>query len=182
MPFAVTHILVPLIVMAIIRDFYLREKDKIKFSLNYVFIAGIAGILPDLDIVFYWILYFFGFTYQQVHKTISHSLFIPLILFLLFIIYNFKNKNSKITKNRNLKLSFVFLMLSFGIFSHIILDMIFEEPFNILYPLTNLSIGINLIAYLPADLQDLILPSLDAALLIIWLIYLQLKHKISDYI
>jgi len=49
MPQAVTHILAPILLVSIFRDFCLRKKDKKHFSLHYVLIAGLGGILPDID-------------------------------------------------------------------------------------------------------------------------------------
>ena len=169
MPFAVTHILVPLILIALIRDFYLNNRPKKKkFSLHYVLIAGLAGILPDLDVAAFWILNFFGFTLEQVHKTILHSILIPLIFFLLFILL----KDNKIEINRyKLKLNIIFLMLAIGSSIHLILDALFGKGFAMLYPFYNAPIGIDLIGYLPYALQKIAMPSLDAALLIIWLDY-----------
>ena len=50
MPYAVTHVLVAIILAEIIRDYIV--KDKKKFPLHYILIAGIAGLLPDVDVVF----------------------------------------------------------------------------------------------------------------------------------
>lgn len=180
MPLAVTHILVPLIIMALIRDIYIKNKDKRKFSLNYVLIAGISGIIPDLDIAAFWILYFFDFTFEQVHKTILHSLSIPLLFLLLFIL--FKKANTSRIGKRKLKLNIIFLMMAFGSFIHLILDAIFGELIIPFWPFNNLALGINFITYLPNELQWMFLPMLDGLLLIIWLIYLEFKHKISDFI
>ena len=47
MPQAAAHILITIILIALIRDFYIRKKKK--FPLHYVLIAGLGGILPDLD-------------------------------------------------------------------------------------------------------------------------------------
>lgn len=173
MPFAVTHILAPLILVAIIRDFFLKKK----FSLHYVLIAGLAGILPDIDVALFWVLYFFGFTFEQIHKTFLHSLFIPLFFFLLYLTFL-----SRKDKNKKLRLSIVFLMLAIGSLIHLILDGIFGPTFQLFYPISNLQVGFYLTDYLPYELQSLFLPSLDALLLIIWLIYLEVKHKISDFI
>ncbi len=176
MPFAVTHILVPLLLAAIIRDFLLKKK----FPLHYVLIAGISGILPDLDILAFWILYFFGFTFEQVHKTILHSLALPILFFLLFILFS-KVNISGIGKHK-LKLNLIFLMIAFGSFTHLVLDVIFGELITPFWPFSNLSMGINILEYLPKELQWMALPMLDGFLFIIWLIYLEFKHKISDFI
>ena len=81
-----------------------------------------------------------------------------------------------------LKLNIIFLMIAIGILSHISLDYFFGESITILAPFSNFKLGIDLLMYFPEKLRLLVMPSLDAALLIIWLIYLELKHKISDFI
>ncbi|MEK6843871.1 MAG: metal-dependent hydrolase [Nanoarchaeota archaeon] len=178
MPLAVTHILVPLILMALIRDFYFKNKKK--FSLRYVLIAGISGVIPDLDIAAFWVLYFFGFTFEQVHKTVLHSLLIPILFFLFFII--FKKLNLSGIGRHKLKLNLIFLMMAFGSFTHLILDAIFGELIMPFWPLNNSTLGMDIITYLPKELQWMALPMLDGLLLIIWLIYLEFKHRISDFI
>tara|TARA_Y100000034_G_scaffold125404_1_gene174896 strand:- start:851 stop:994 length:144 start_codon:yes stop_codon:yes gene_type:complete len=45
MPYAVTHVLVAIIVAELLRDYWK------KFNLHYVLIAGIGGLLPDIDII-----------------------------------------------------------------------------------------------------------------------------------
>jgi len=57
MPQAVLHILVPLILMALFKDYY-DKRHKNKFPLYYVLIAGIAGLLPDLDVAAFFIIFF----------------------------------------------------------------------------------------------------------------------------
>ena len=52
MPYAVTHVIFALVIADVIRDYVVRDKKK--FPLHYVLIAGIAGLLPDIDILFDW--------------------------------------------------------------------------------------------------------------------------------
>jgi len=180
MPQAAAHILIPLILVSLFRDFCIRKKGKRKFPLHYVLIAGIAGIIPDLDIVVFWVLNFFGFTISQIHRTFGHTIFIPLAFFLLFIIFH--NTNLKELGRHKLKLSLIFLMLAFGSLVHLVLDAVFAGFIVPIYPFSNFYIGLNLFGYLPPALEELAAPSLDAGLLIIYLIYLEVKHKISDFI
>ena len=84
MPTAVLHILVPLVLIALFRDFILAKKKKQFFPLHYVLIAGIAGLLPDIDIIAFYILHFFGFSISEVHRTFTHSIFLPIIFIILF--------------------------------------------------------------------------------------------------
>lgn len=180
MPQAAAHILVPLIIMSLIRDFWIKRKGKKSFPLHYVLIAGIAGILPDLDVLAYWILYFFGFTIQQVHRTFAHSIFVVLITLVIALLTS--HKNIPQLGRHKLKLSLVFLMIAFGTTVHLFLDALLAGYIMPLYPLSTAQIGLNLFSYLPSSLETIAAPCLDAALLIIYLIYLEAKHKISDFI
>jgi len=180
MPQAATHLLVPLIIGSWIKDQYDARKRKKKFPLHYVLIAGIGGILPDIDIAVFYILHFFGFTIEQVHRTFTHTLFVPIIFLLLSGIFS-KIKTKPIGR-KNLKWEIIFLMLSLGTLTHLILDAIICGQIMPLYPFFHRSIGLNLVKFLPEPLRELAMPSLDGGLLILWIIYLEWKHKVSDFI
>jgi membrane-bound metal-dependent hydrolase YbcI (DUF457 family) len=178
MPQAVTHFLIPVILLEIFRDFII--KDKKSFSIQYVFIGGLAGLLPDLDIAAYYLLSFFGFTINEIHRTFSHNLFFPLIFVILgLVFYNFKGKR---LGKHHLKLRNIFFVIAFGIFIHLFLDATVSGVIMPLYPLFDFSFGLNLIGLLPALWQGTIMPTLDAIILILWMIYIEIKHKISDII
>lgn len=180
MPQAATHILIALIIASLIRDFYISKKDKRKFPLHYVLIAGIAGVLPDFDIAVFWVLSFLNFTISQVHRTFSHTLFVPIIAFLLGF-STLKMKNHELGKH-HLKLSGIFFMIALGVSIHLILDASIAGKIMPFYPLSDYTLGFSAYSYLPQALQSLFFPCLDAALLILWLLYLEYKHKISDFI
>lgn len=180
MPQAAAHILVPLIIMSLIRDFYIRRKGKKSFPLHYVLIAGISGIIPDLDVFAYWGLYFSGFTIEQVHRTFLHSIFIPLIFLVLAVITT--HRNIPQLGRHKLKLSLIFLMIAFGTTIHLLLDALLAGYIMPLFPLSTIAIGLNLFGYLPLSLEAIAAPCLDAGLIVFYLIYLEVKHKISDFI
>jgi len=182
MPQSVLHILVPLILAALFKDWYDSRKGKNgrKFSLHYVLVAGIAGLIPDVDIAIFWVLHFFGFTLNEVHRTFTHTLFVPLIFVALFFV--FRNVKIKQVRKYEIKSSVVFLMIAFGSFVHLILDAIFSGQIAPFYPLSVFALGLNLVGYFPEPLRDLFIPSLEAALLVIWLIYLELKRKVRDFV
>ena len=46
MPYAVAHTILTIVMADIYRDYITKKK----FPMIYVFIAGIAGLIPDLDI------------------------------------------------------------------------------------------------------------------------------------
>lgn len=175
MPHAVTHVLVPIILVDLYRNYI--SKARKKFHLHYVLIAGLAGLLPDIDIVIYWFLkLFMNISLSEIHRTFTHTLFFPLIFIILGLLT--KNKTIKIYKDK-LKLNWVFYMIALGITIHLLLDMILLGTIKPFYPFLYYSIGFNIIK---DSLEGTILPGLDAILLFIWLIHLELKHKISDYL
>jgi membrane-bound metal-dependent hydrolase YbcI (DUF457 family) len=178
MPQAVTHFLIPVILLEIFREFFVKNKKT--FPVHYVFIAGLAGLLPDFDVAAYYILSFFGLTLQQVHRTFSHTLFLPL-LFLLLGLFFWKFKNKELGEH-HLKLKNIFFAIAFGTFIHLLLDATASGVVMPLYPFFTFTVGLNLILLLPSQWQSTILPTLDAVLLIFWMVYLELKHKISNLI
>ncbi len=184
MPQAVTHILAPILSLAIVRDFYLRTRERKSFPLHYVLAAGIGGILPDIDIVFSIVLYLFDIPQWDIHKTFTHSLFFPLIFFLLFLVLRPVHTKARICNltRHKLKLSTLFLMIVIGVLTHIFLDALIGGPAFLLYPLSLANYELNLTSYLPLELRDLAPPLLDGALLVTWIVYLELKHKISNFI
>jgi len=183
MPQAVLHILVPLILAALFKDWY-DKKHKNKLPLHYVLIAGIAGVVPDLDIAAFWLLQGFGFTLSEIHRTFAHTIFVPLLFLILYFIFVKADVKARICNmgRHNLKLSAIFLALSFGSIIHLILDATFSGFIVPLYPISNVAIGLNLVSVFQEPLRSLFLPSLEGGLLVLWLIYLELKHKISDFI
>lgn len=178
MPNAVTHFLIPVILLELFRYFFV--KDKKTFPIHYVFFGGIAGLIPDLDIAIFYVLSFFGFAYQEVHRTFLHTLFIPSI-FLFSSALLCKFKSAKLGKH-HLKLKNILLVIAFGIFTHLLLDATIGGTIMPLYPLFNFTIGLNLVKLFPLMWQNTIISVLDAGLLILWMVSLEVRHKISEFI
>ncbi|PIN89903.1 hypothetical protein COU60_02300 [Candidatus Pacearchaeota archaeon CG10_big_fil_rev_8_21_14_0_10_34_76] len=179
MPYAVTHILVPILIAAIFRDVVAKKK----FSLHYVLLAGLGGVLPDIDIPISMLLNTFGIINWNLHKTFTHSIFFPLIVFALFLIFKPFKLNAKVCNigKHKLNLSYIFLAIAFGILIHLILDSLFGSNSFLLYPFSNYDFGMDLFSYFSYSWNSLA-ALLDGILLVIWILYLELKHKISDFI
>jgi len=179
---AVTHVLITAILLSLFRDVFFWGKKKEKFPLHYVLIGSVAGLLPDIDVAAYYILSFFGFTLKEVHRTFSHNIFVILIFVLLGIFslgFGLKNKN---LGRHHLKLHNLFFVIGFGIFMHLLLDALVAGVIMPFYPISTLAIGLNIVRFLPDAWENSFIPSLDAVLLVLWIVYLELKHKISDFI
>jgi len=179
MAYAVTHMIAAIVVIELFRKFFVKN-NKI-FPRYYILIAAIAGLIPDLDIAAYYFLYFFGFTLEQVHRTFMHSAFIPLGLFLIgFFLYITGISHSEIRKHR-LKISTIFFIFSAGTIIHLILDMIYGQipPF---YPFIHWEIGLNLLYLFPKSLQEIIPGTIDGLLFLGWLMWMEFKLKIDNYL
>jgi len=164
MPFAVTHVLLTIILVDLFRDYITKRKKY--FTLHTIFIAGIGGLLPDIDIPLNWIFNFFGL--EIVHRTITHTPFFALIFLIpgLFLWYQKKHK-----------WALYFIVICFGILLHIILDLIFGASLLIFYPLSNFAFGLNFAINLSQAASE----GMDAIILLAWLWHEEIKHKISDF-
>jgi len=179
MPQAVTHVLIVIILLDIFRDYILKKKHRNKFPMHYLIIAGIAGLLPDIDIAVYWILKLTsGVALTNIHRTFTHTLFLPAIFLLLGFI--FWSSKSEFLEKHKMKLRMIFFVMAFGTLMHLLLDYLLSGYIIPFYPFSYASYGLNLIELTPWP--ETILPALDAILLLSWLIHEEIKHKISDFI
>ena len=169
MPLAVTHVLLTIIVVDLYRDYITKHKKY--FTLHTVFIAGFAGLLPDIDIPLNWVLSIFGA--GILHRTITHTLLFGLIFLVPAFIFWYYKKH---------KIAVYFFVTTFGIIFHILLDFLFTgDGFGImfLYPISNEMTNLNLLSSLA---KPHIAAGVDAIILLLWLWHEEIKHKISDFI
>ena len=174
MPFAVTHVLVPIILVDLIRDHVLKKPKLIPN--RYVFLAGIAGLVLDIDVPIVTVLNtFFGMGIPS-HRVILHNLWIPLSFLAFFMIFYYLAKDKKF--------ALVFLMLFVGTSTHLLLDAVLTGDIMPFYPLNTETIDWNLIGYISSTsgipLVTMLI-SLDALLLLFWLWHEEYEHHISDY-
>lgn len=167
MPFAVTHMLVPMILLDIIRDNILKI-DKEKLPNKYILLAGLFGLLPDLDIP----LSLITIGNFSLHRTFSHSLWIPLFLITFSLVF-------KLLKNR--KWFILFLMGFAGFTSHIVLDFILAGTVYLLYPLSNAAYGLNLLPVTEVTDTIFVFVAMDAILLWSWFFRMELRKRIQDF-
>ncbi|MBI2573603.1 metal-dependent hydrolase [Candidatus Woesearchaeota archaeon] len=165
MAYAVTHILVPLIVLSILQHYFFGVK---KFPSWVVLIGGLAGLAPDADIVLSWIVE--GITGSQVdfHGSFSHSFIWPLVFAVLGLVFYY------LKKQRWMQVACV---VSFGWLSHILID-IFFKPAELkawAWPF-----GMHVVTTGGWDLYPHA-PDIDAILLVLWLLHEQFKHKIREW-
>src|SRR3989338_8163475 len=168
MPQAVVHVLFTIIILDLFRDHFL--KDKRMLPLHYVFIGGVAGLLPDIDVPLFWILNnFLGFNVSFFHRVFTHTfLFILLFLIIALVYFDFNRRVSKL-----------FFGVAFGVALHILLDYLLVGSIAPFYPFSDLSYGLNLIARTKLPLA---VEGLEAIVLLWWLWHEEKLHKISDFI
>ena len=175
MPFAVTHILFPIIVISLFKE--ITNKGK-KITRRMIIAAGIFGLLPDIDIPVFLILsQFTSIPITSVHRTITHSYLIPLIgLIVAAAIYFLLKKN---------KAYMYALLFAFGTFTHITLDLIVNGTIMPFYPIINIKMGFDLLSLIvPNSVLESDIPyrltlmaSLDALLLLTWLFQTERKKR-----
>ena len=168
MPLAVTHVLVPIIIADLIRDHVKGMKHKI--TLHELFVAGLFGLLPDIDILFGLVSNFlFGTFPTAFHRTYTHTLVIPAVIFLTSLLFWDKQK-----------IRMLLWMAAFGWFSHIILDYFIIGEVMPVFPISNLQVGLNPFG-VPNETTYLLVAGLDAVSLLGWLWHEERMKKIKDF-
>jgi membrane-bound metal-dependent hydrolase YbcI (DUF457 family) len=172
MPLAVTHVLLTIILIDLYRDYFSNHKKY--FTIHTMFIAGLGGILPDIDIPISWALNFFGYSSALLtHGGVTHTLLFGLI-FLIPALLLFSRKRHKE--------SMYFFVVSFGILLHIFLDVIINEGYYmLLWPLTAQTFSLMQLSSIGMVFNG-IQPALDAFILLAWLYHEEIRHKIKDFI
>jgi len=169
MPFAVTHVLSAIILVDLFRDYVVKHKKY--FTLHTIFIAGFAGLLPDVDIPLNWFLNFFGV--GIVHQSVTHTPLFALIFLIPGLI---------LWHNKKHKTAMYFFVICFGIFLHLFLDYLFigdsSAGIMFFYPLSSAAYGLNLLQNVSSNF----FAGIDAIILLLWLWHEEIKHKISDFI
>ena len=168
MPQAVVHVLFAIILLDLFRDHFL--KDKHELTLHYIFIGGVAGLLPDIDVPLFWLLKnFLGFDVPFFHRIFTHTfIFVLMFLFISLIYFDFNKKASKL-----------FAVITFGVAFHIFLDWILVGNISPLYPFSDAAYGLNLIGRISLPLA---VEGFEAIILLWWLWHEDKTHKIRDFI
>ena len=169
MPYAVTHVILTIIIADMYRDYVAKKK----FSMWYVLIAGIAGLLPDADIPLS-----FGTSYNF-HRLFTHSMLWFILIFLaglaFFMIKKQEYKVFRWIVPKNAIVMF-FMAVAFGWFMHILLDCsISADGYLNIIPTVPLW-------FCPAPFPGDVAAGIDAIILILWLVHEQWRHEIKDYI
>jgi membrane-bound metal-dependent hydrolase YbcI (DUF457 family) len=175
MVYAVTHVIVAIVLIDLYRDYIAKKK----FSTWFVLIGGIAGLLPDLDLPLQWIVNGIANEAVVIHRVISHSLMFVagfLLIALFFIVQ--KHKTLRIFRKEVsfYHIALFFTVIAVGWFTHIALDCSIAGDYNLTW-FPGVSLGF---CFAPFS-KDVML-GLDAIILILWLIHEEWAHKIKDFI
>lgn len=175
MPLAVTHVLTTIILLDVYRD-YFAKKNGIKgyFTLHTILIAGIGGLLPDIDVPINWMLGLLGYSGALTqHGGFTHTPFFA-ALFLVpgYILWRRKQHRK----------AMYFFVIFGAVLLHIMLDFTLGggayEGIMFLFPFSTEAWKLHLLQYL--NLYN-IPAAIDAVILVLWLWHEEAKHKISDF-
>lgn len=174
MPLAVTHVILTVVAVDLYRDYITKHKKY--FTLWTVFIAGVAGILPDIDIPINFFLKLMNLNVPLLaHGGITHTPIFGLVFLIPFAYFWLKKKH---------RLAVIFLVITFGILFHIFLDYSIgggdSHGIMLFYPFSTARYSIFFFHIIdPSGISFL---ALDAIILLIWLFHEEYMHKIKDFI
>lgn len=186
MPFAVTHVLVPIIILELVRDGW---KKASKFlSRKHVFLVGVAGLLPDMDLLIYRAIELLGSPAPLTdigHRIILHNVWIPSGFLLFFFILRSLASTSRGSRKKEFtSFSKVFLVLFIGFSMHLLLDAVLTGNVIPLYPLGDYNVNLDFVGQIASATGVpalTILVSMDALLLLFWLWHQETEKHIKDY-
>ena len=110
MAYAVTHVLIVIIILDLLRHYVFGKK---KFPRYLIIIGGIAGLLPDIDIPLGWIASALTGTDVGLHRLFTHSIFFVVLFLFMGIIRHYQDDE---------KWAKIFYVIALGWLVHILLD------------------------------------------------------------
>src|SRR3989344_3435159 len=147
MPLLVAHVLSVMLFLDIIRD-YIRRFPRV-----LVLLGGFAAVIPDLDLVAYEVMNNFSrVALTSVHRTFTHQFYFP-VIFLAAALMTWR------VRIRHVSLGMFFLVVSFAVFVHIVLDVSLSGFIRPFYPFT------------------IAATAFDFSWLVLWLCYKQVRDR-----
>jgi membrane-bound metal-dependent hydrolase YbcI (DUF457 family) len=174
---ATTHVIIPLVIVDFLRDYFLKHKHRRLIPRKYIFFVGIGGILPDVDIFLGYILKFLSMDIPAwlQHGRITHSFLWPI---LLFIIAGFLWRGTKFSKGESKKewhsAFLIVTLVAIGLLSHVLLDG-FAGSTTPYYPFSTA------VAFGAQRINHYTMVSIDAMILLIWLFHEEWRHNIRKF-
>jgi membrane-bound metal-dependent hydrolase YbcI (DUF457 family) len=164
MAYSVTHIILTIVLLDIFRHYVFGKR---KFPRYLLVVGGIAGLAPDIDVPLSWLINLFSSTSVNLHGTFTHSLIFPLIFLIVGAILH---------KQNQMKWAKIFYVIAAGWTFHLFLDCLYGGYKTFLWPL---SIGTG---FCPQWGISNLAQSIDAIILVVWLIHEEVHKRIKDYI
>ncbi|MBI4021167.1 MAG: metal-dependent hydrolase [Candidatus Aenigmarchaeota archaeon] len=166
MPFAVTHILFPIIVLDELKKHWSALKRRL--TMHTLLVAGVAGLLPDADILVELVFAAGGAT-LDIHRLYTHTFVIPLVI--AGVALAFKGRRR-----------WLLLAAAFGWATHVTLDLLVGGEVSHFFPFAGpAEIGLLVNASMPLEMRTAILAGLDAAVFLVWLWHEEKYKKLKDF-
>ncbi len=163
MAFAVTHVIVAIVVLDFFRH-YIFGKDV--FPRYLLAVGGIAGLAPDIYIPINIIINWFTGSEGFYGLFFSHSLLVVLLFLLLGALFRYLEKDTW---------EKVCYVIGAGIFIHLLLDCFFGGAGKTFFwPVSNIS-------FCPSWRLAEHAARIDALILVLWIIHEEVHGKIKDY-
>jgi hypothetical protein len=175
---ATTHVIIPLVIVDFIRDYFLKHKHRRLIPRRYVLFVGLGGILPDIDIALAYLLNFLAIEVPRMlrHGRITHSMFIPLLLFVVAgFLWSGTQFSKGPAKKKHHSWFLVTTLIAIGILSHILLDG-FAGDTTPYYPLSQAA------AFGVQRINTQLMISIDAMILLVWLFHEEWRHNIRKFV
>ena len=175
MAYAVTHVIIAIVLIDLYRDYIAKKK----FSTWFVLIGGIAGLLPDIDVPLQWMTAAFVGEAVTLHRIATHSLVFVAILIAVSLFFHLQKHKKLGIFNKKIpyeNIALLFAVIAAGWFTHIALDCSVAGDYNLtLFP--SIPLG-----FCPHPFSGDALLGLDAIILVLWLIHEEWARKIKDFI
>jgi membrane-bound metal-dependent hydrolase YbcI (DUF457 family) len=174
---ATTHVIIPIVIADLLRDYFLKHKHRRLIPRRYIFFVGVGGLLPDIDIAIGYLLRFLliDVPWWLKHHGVTHSIFFPIIMFTIAaMLWKYTKFSKGPSKKKHNHWFLVTTMLAIGIVAHLLLDGLAGDttPF---IPLSRAAaFGAQRIY-----LQHMI--SIDAVILLAWLFHEEGHHNIRKF-
>ena len=163
MGLAVTHVIITIIILDLFRHYVFGKR---KFPRYLLVVGGIAGLIPDIDIPIGFLITLFTSVQTNLHRVFTHSFIFPILILIIAIILHFKENH------KWAKIGFV---IAAGWSLHIIFDCFYGGYLPFTWPF-------NLITSCPSWGLAEYGASIDAIILVLWLVHEEIHNKIKDYI
>ncbi|MBT3583171.1 metal-dependent hydrolase [Candidatus Woesearchaeota archaeon] len=174
---ATTHVIIPLVIADLIRDYFLKHKHRRLIPRRYIFFVGVGGILPDIDIALAYLFNFLSIELPRLlrHGRITHSIFLVLALLIASAFLWSGTKFSKgPSKKEHHSWFLISILVAIGVLAHILLDG-FAGDTTPYYPLSQA------VAFGAQRINQQLMISIDAVILLAWLFHEEWHHNIKKF-